>query len=81
MDLNDKSSLQVQFKIGSPLTFRKEGTNIGLGDELTLISVNNKSLVYPIDEDIQNDLTMTLKSKSASESWLFADKDIFINTA
>jgi intein/homing endonuclease len=81
MDLTTKNSTQVQFKIGSPLTFRKEGTSIGHGDELTLISVGDKSLVYPIDEDLMDDLKLTMKDKSVSEGWLFKDKEVEINMA
>lgn len=81
MSLTSKNSTQVQFKIGSPLTFRKEGTNIGLGDEVTLISVTDKTIVCPTEEDLVKQLKMTLKSKDTNESWLFKDKEIKINIA
>jgi hypothetical protein len=63
------------------LTFRKEGTNIGFGDEITLISANEKSIVYPIEENMLKDLKLTLKNKNASESWLFKDKEVVVNLA
>lgn len=64
--LSNKKSKQIQFKINSPLTFRKKGTPILVGDELYLASASEKTLVYCNNKDLMDKLAMNLGDNGGS---------------
>lgn len=53
LTMSDKSSKDTQFKIKSPLAFRKIGSLIIVGDEFGFIN-ENKMVVYPIDKTLND---------------------------
>ena len=70
MTLTKRMSNAIQFKIASPLTFRKKGSVITLGDDLYFASDKDRTLAYPTNNSIKEQLVMNFSNKLSKRNWI-----------